>query len=241
MVILVLQFAVHAVDPNFQAKLERLGISSGAKLVRRMNQAQTLQDLVVYRLSRPTKQLPFEIIEERFLQLRALGLDLDAAVNFNGGNIRSLYAWYCFSSDEYKARQYSNLIKYLKLNVEKIGIPQGVPLVFRREEVKNLKQQYGYWLFECWNRHREPRFCELSSLISSSIKEIKNFNMSLDTELVVAEKDAGEDKEKLNLLLIVNRYIKSLEEFKKKGPEANLLKSEKEVKNLVYEKILDKE
>lgn len=238
MVILVLQFAVH---PNFQAKLERLGISSGAKLVRRMNQAQTLQDLVVYRLSRPTKQLPFEIIEERFLQLRALGLDLDAAVNFNGGNIRSLYAWYCFSSDEYKARQYSNLIKYLKLNVEKIGIPEGVPLVFRREEVKNLKQQYGYWLFECWNRHREPRFCELSSLISSSIKEIKNFNMSLDTELVVAEKDAGEDKEKLNLLLIVNRYIKSLEEFKKKGPEANLLKSEKEVKNLVYEKILDKE
>jgi hypothetical protein len=53
--------------------------------------------------------------------------------------------------------------------------------------------------------------------------------MSLDTELVVAEKDAGEDKEKLNLFYIIEKYRKSLQNsiikhYKKIGSKEEKLK-----------------
>jgi hypothetical protein len=58
--------------------------------------------------------------------------------------------WDCFSESEAVGKQSGSVIEFPKSTVEAIGIPDDVFIVFNQEEVKNLRQQYGYWILECW-------------------------------------------------------------------------------------------
>jgi len=48
-------------------------------------------------------------------------------------------------------------------------------------------------------------------VVEKICSQLCSLGLSLDTELIVAEKDAGEDKEKLNLFHIIEKYRKSLQ------------------------------
>lgn len=54
--------------------------------------------------------------------------------------------WDFFSEPEDVANQSGSVIEFPKSTVEEIRIPDDVFIEFNQEEVKNLRQQEGYWI-----------------------------------------------------------------------------------------------